>query len=253
MVLQKDSDLKLLNTLEEKQRILREMGLDYLIVHPFTKTFSRQTALEFVRDILVNKLQAKKVVIGYDHRFGRNRNANIKDLINFGNTFDFEVQEIPAQEVDEVSVSSTKIRNALLNGDVRTANSYLGYAYMLSGMVVQGKGLGRDIGFPTANIRVEEPYKLIPQNGVYIVNCSYQGGSAKGMMNIGYNPTVNGANKTLEVHLFNVNRDLYNQKLEVRFLKKIRDEQKFESVQFLTQQLKIDQEQALEFLKNENR
>ena len=143
MVLQKDSNIKLLNTLEEKQVILEKIGLDYLIVHPFTKKFSRLSATEFVRDILVNELKAKKVVIGYDHRFGRNRNANINDLMAFGSTLDFEVEEIPAQIIDDVSVSSTKIRKALEEGDVKTANSYLGYQYMLSGTIKKGKGLGK--------------------------------------------------------------------------------------------------------------
>ncbi|UOY08396.1 bifunctional riboflavin kinase/FAD synthetase [Muricauda sp. SCSIO 64092] len=251
MVLQKDSEIKLLNTLAEKQQILREMGLDFLIVHPFTKAFSRLTALEFVRDLLVNKLKVKSVVIGYDHRFGRNRNANIKDLIGFGNTFDFKVEEIPAQEIDEVSVSSTKIRNALLNGDIETANAYLGYKYMLSGKVVRGKGLGKDLGFPTANLKIEEAYKLIPQNGAYIITCEFGNTITQGMMNIGYNPTVDGKNKNIEVHLFNVDQDLYNKDLQIRLIKKIRDEQKFDSLQSLSDQLRTDKENALEFLKNE--
>jgi riboflavin kinase/FMN adenylyltransferase len=252
MVLQKDSEIKLLNTLAEKQQIMSEMGVDYLIVHPFTKDFSRLTALEFVRDLLVHKLRVKSVVIGYDHRFGRNRNASIHELIGFGNTFDFKVEEIPAQEIDDVSVSSTKIRNALLSGDIQTANSYLGYDYMVSGKVIKGKGLGKDIGFPTANIQIEEPYKLIPQNGVYIVSCQFEGRSAHGMMNIGYNPTVDGTTKSLEVHLLDIDENLYNKNLQVHFLKKIRDEQKFDSLKSLTYQLKKDKISALEFLKNEN-
>ena len=165
MVLQKDTDIKLLNTLEEKKGILETMGLDYLIVHSFTIDFSRLTALEFVRDILVNQLKVKKIIIGYDHRFGRNRNADINDLINYGNTFGFEVAEIPVQEIDAVSVSSTKIRKALLDGAIEAANSYLGYEFMLTGTVKKGKGLGRKIGFPTANITIDEDYKLIPSNG----------------------------------------------------------------------------------------
>jgi len=253
MVLQKDSEIKLLNTLAEKEQILSELGVDHLIVHPFTKEFSRLTALEFVRDLLVHQLKVKSVVIGYDHRFGRNRNASIQELIGFGNTFDFKVEEIPAQEIDEVSVSSTKIRNALLSGDITTANAYLGYGYMLSGKVVKGKGLGKDIGFPTANLHIEEPYKLIPQNGVYIVTCEYEGRSSHGMMNIGYNPTVNGTTKSIEVHLLDVNEDLYDKDLQVRFLKKIRDEQKFDSLESLSDQLKNDKKSALEFLKNEAR
>jgi riboflavin kinase/FMN adenylyltransferase len=253
MVLQKDSEIKLLNTLAEKEQILSELGVDHLIVHPFTKEFSRLTALEFVRDLLVHQLKVKSVVIGYDHRFGRNRNASIQELIGFGNTFDFKVEEIPAQEIDEVSVSSTKIRNALLSGDIQTANAYLGYRYMLSGKVVKGKGLGKNIGFPTANLHIEEPYKLIPQNGVYIVTCEYEGRSSHGMMNIGYNPTVDGTTKSIEVHLLDVNEDLYDKDLQVRFLKKIRDEQKFDSLESLSDQLKNDKKRALEFLRNEAR
>ena len=251
MVLQKDADLKLLNTLSEKQQILADMGLDYLIVHPFTQEFSRLSALEFVRDMLVNKLKVKSVVIGYDHRFGRNRNASIQEMIGFGNTFDFKVEEIPAQEIDEVSVSSTKIRNALLNGDVQTANAYLGYEYLLNGNVIKGKGLGKDLGFPTANIEIDSPYKLVPQNGVYIVNCEISGLSAPGMMNIGLNPTVGGFSKSIEVNLFNVDQDLYRKQIRVRFLKKIRDEQKFESLGALSDQLYLDKKIALEFLQNE--
>ncbi|TFG74095.1 MAG: riboflavin biosynthesis protein RibF, partial [Flavobacteriales bacterium] len=169
MVLQKDADIKLLNTIAEKTKILEQMGLDYLIIHPFTKEFSRLSATAFVRDILVNRLKTKKIVIGYDHRFGRNRNANINDLITFGNTFDFEVEQISAQEIDEVSVSSTKIRKALEEGDIHVANKFLGYLYMLTGTIKKGKGLGRQLGFPTANLALGVSYKLIPKNGAYVV------------------------------------------------------------------------------------
>lgn len=251
MVLQKDSNIKLLNTLKEKQRILEAMGLDFLVVHPFSKEFSRLTAIAFVRDVLVNQMKIKSVVIGYDHRFGRNRNANIQDLIAFGNTYDFSVEEIPVQEIDDVSVSSTKIRNALLNGAIQTANSYLGYNYLLTGKVIKGKGLGKDMGFPTANILVEDQYKLIPQNGVYIVNCGVGTNMHQGMMNIGYNPTVNGTKKSIEVHLFGVDMDLYHKEVQIHFLKKIRDEKKFDSITSLKEQLKSDQRVALEFLKHE--
>lgn len=250
MVLQKDANIKLLNTLEEKQYILKQSGLDYLIIHPFTQKFSRLTALEFVRDVLANQLKAKNVVIGYDHRFGRNRNANIKDLIGFGETFDFEVEEIPAQEIDDVSVSSTKIRKALEAGDIETANSYLGYEYLLTGTIIKGKGIGRQMGFPTANLHIAENYKLIPQNGVYIVKSTLNNKPVYGMMNIGFNPTVNGNEKSIEVHFFDVERDLYHQKIQLHLLKKIRDEQKFSSLEALTSQLKEDQETSLKYLKN---
>ncbi len=250
MVLQKDSNIKLLNTLEEKQQILAEMGLDYLIVHPFTKSFSRLTALEFVRDILVNQLKVKSVVIGYDHRFGRNRNANIKDLVGFGAIYDFNVEEIPAQEVEDVSVSSTKIRTALLNGDIATANAYLGYPYLLSGTVVKGKGLGKDLGFPTANLAIDKPYKLIPKNGVYLVNCKMGEKTINGMMNIGHNPTVAGKEQSIETHFFGWDTPLYGKTLQLRLLKKLREEHKFPSVELLVEQLKKDQENAFEFFSN---
>ncbi|TKD66497.1 bifunctional riboflavin kinase/FAD synthetase [Flavobacterium sp. ASW18X] len=250
MVLQKDANIKLLNTLEEKQYILKQSGLNYLIIHPFTQKFSRLTALEFVRDVLVNQLKAKNVVIGYDHRFGRNRNANIKDLIGFGEIYDFDVEEIPVQEIEDVSVSSTKIRKALEEGDIETANSYLGYAYLLTGTIVKGKGIGRQIGYPTANIHIAETYKLIPQNGVYIIKSTINNKTVYGMMNIGFNPTVDGNEKSIEVHFFDVEGDLYGQKIQLHLLKKIRNEQKFDSLEALTSQLKEDQETSLMYLKN---
>lgn len=251
MVLQKDAGIKLLNTVEEKKKILQEMGLDYLVIHPFTKEFSRLSALEFVRDVLVNQLKVKNIVIGYDHRFGRNRNASIQDLVAFGNDFEFLVEEIPAQEIDDISVSSTKIRKALEQGEIQTANSYLGYRYVLNGTIIRGKGLGKDLGFPTANINIEEEYKLIPQNGVYIVSCEIEGQVLSGMMNIGMNPTVNGVSRSIEVHLFDIDKDLYGKRIQVRFLKKIRVEQKFESLLELSKQLEKDKQFALEFLENE--
>lgn len=248
MVLQKDTDIKLLNTLDEKIGILNSLGLDYLIVHPFTKDFSRLSATEFVRDILVNGLRSKKVVIGYDHRFGRNRNANIQDLIAFGSTLDFEVEEIPAQEIDEVSVSSTKIRNALLEGDIATANTYLNYPYMLSGTIKKGKGLGKQFGFPTANLHIAEPYKLVPKNGVYVVKSILDESVHHGMMNIGFNPTVSGTKKSIEVNFFGFKGNLYDKKIRVDILHRIRDEHKFNSVEELKEQLQKDKEKSLELI-----
>ena len=255
MVLQKDNDLKLLNTIGEKVKILDELGLDYLIIHPFTKEFSRLSATEFVRDILVNSLKTKKIIIGYDHRFGRNRDANIKDLNAFGNALDFEVEEIPAQEIDDVSVSSTKIRKALKEGQMEIANKYLGYYYMLTGTVKKGKGLGRQIYFPTANLHIEESYKLIPKNGVYVVQSKIDGTIVFGMMNIGYNPTVSGTEnlsagrrESIEIHFFDFDKDLYDQKLQIDILARIRDEHKFESVEALKNQLTKDKETSLAIL-----
>lgn len=244
MVLQKDSTIKLLNTIEEKTDILRDMGLDALVVHPFTREFSRMSATEFVRGVLVEKLRAKKVIIGYDHRFGRNRNANINDLRNFGALFDFQVDEIPAQEIDAVSVSSTKIRKALEAGDLETATTYLGYPYILSGHVEKGKGLGRDLGFPTANLNIAADYKLIPAAGVYAVRSRIGGQLYFGMMNIGTNPTVDGSRQHIEVHFFDFNQDLYGKELQVELLHRLRDERKFDSLEALKAQLGQDQRMA---------
>lgn len=245
MVLQKDADIKLLNTMEEKQQILEELGLNYLIVHPFTRAFSRLSAREFVRDILVNQLKVKKIVIGYDHRFGRNRNANINDLIAFGNVLDFEVEEIPAQEVDDISVSSTKIRKALADGDIHTANAYLGYEYLLTGIVNKGKGLGRQLDFPTANLHIPETYKLIPKNGVYVVKSRLEKKMVYGMMNIGFNPTVNGTEKSVEIHFFNFSGDLYGKRIQVAITDRIRDEHKFDSLEELKKQLEEDKRTSM--------
>lgn len=245
MVLQQDNGIKLINTLDEKTAILEELGLDQLIIHPFTKEFSRLTALEYVRDLLVEKLNAKKIIIGYDHRFGRNRTATINDLKEFGDTFNFEVEEITAEEINEISVSSTKIRKALEEGLIETANLYLGYNFMLTGIVTRGKGLGRQIQFPTANIHIEETYKLIPKKGVYTVESIINNEIVYGMMNIGMNPTVNGTKKTIEVHFFDFNEDLYGKKIQVTLLKRQRDEKRFESVEVLKEQLYRDKDNAL--------
>ena len=245
MVLQKDSDIKLLNTIAEKTRILENLGLDILVIHPFTKDFSRLTATEFVRDILVNTLKAKKIIIGYDHRFGRNRTANITDLRAFGNALDFEVEEISAMEVDSVSVSSTKIRKALEVGDIVTANTFLGYDYMLTGTVKKGKGLGRNLGFPTANLHIDAPYKLVPKNGVYVVHAEIDGQKVFGMMNIGYNPTVDGKHHSIEIHFFDFAKDLYDSQLQVNCFARLRDEHKFDSVDALKSQLRKDKKTAL--------
>lgn len=248
MVLQKDVSIQLLNTIDEKIKILEEIGIDYLIVHPFTKKFSRLSATQFVRDILVNELKTKKIIIGYDHRFGRNRNANIKDLMAFGNTLEFEVEEISAQEIDDVSVSSTKIRRALEEGDIQTANLYLGYKYMLTGTVVRGKGLGRRLSFPTANLSIPEEYKLIPKNGVYVVSSVMDNETIFGMMNIGFNPTVEGKSKSIEINFFDFDQDLYGKKIQIDIIDRIRDEQKFDSVDALKVQLKKDRETSLSIL-----
>jgi riboflavin kinase/FMN adenylyltransferase len=240
MVLQKESDIKLLNTIEERIQLLEKAGLQNLIVHPFDQAFSRLTANEFVKNILVDIFNVKKIIIGHDHRFGRNRTANIEDLIRFGQEYDFQVEQISAQEIDAVSISSTKIRNALLEGKIELANEYLGYNYFFSGVVIHGKKRGRTIGFPTANLKIEESYKLIPGKGVYAVKCKIGTQNVNGMLNIGTNPTVEGEGISIEVHLFNFDEDLYGQKITLELIKRIRDEQKFASVDDLKMQLSKD-------------
>ena len=250
MVLQKDKTILLLNTLDEKSTLLEKMGLDYLIIHPFSREFSRLSALDFVRDVLVNKLNTSKLIIGYDHHFGKNREGNIHQLREYCLLYDFEIEEIPAQDIDDVSVSSTKIRIALKKGDLKTANKYLGYNYMLSGDVVSGKRLGGKIGFPTANIKIKEPYKLIPSMGVYVIRTHINNVLFHGIMNIGFNPTVLGKQQTIEAHLFEFNGDLYGKRITVEFLYFLREEQKFKSIKELIAQLNIDKENAISFLSN---
>ena len=248
MVLQEHSDIKLLNTIDEKIDLLEKIGIENLVIHPFDEAFSRLTAEEFVSNILVDRFHIQKIIIGHDHRFGRNRTANIDDLIAYGKEYGFEVEQISVQEINDISVSSTKIRNALLEGDMALANDYLGYNYFLTGNIVKGKQLGRTIGFPTANLKIEENYKLIPQNGVYIVKSIIDGQSVFGMMNIGFNPTVDGQKQSIEIHYFDFNADLYNQKISVSILERIRSEQKFESVDLLKEQLEKDKKTALSYL-----
>jgi riboflavin kinase/FMN adenylyltransferase len=245
MVLQENSEVKLLNTLKEKSDLLEEIGIDNLIVHPFDKEFSRLTAEEFVKTILVDQLNIQKIIIGYDHRFGRNRTADINDLITFGKEYGFDVEQISAQEINENAVSSTKIRNAILDGNIQLANDYLGYNYCFSGEVVKGKQLGRTIGFPTANIHILEDYKLIPKNGVYVVKCYHNNSSYFGMMNIGNRPTVNGESQTIEVNLFDFDKEIYTENLTVEILKFVRNEQKFGSLDALKEQIKKDKKTAL--------
>ena len=250
MVLQKDNKILLLNTIKEKSSLLEKMGLDYLIIHPFSKEFSRLTALDFVRDILVNKLNTSRLIIGYDHHFGKNREGNIHQLKEYSLLYDFKVEEIPAQDIDDVSVSSTKIRTALKEGNLKTANNYLGYHYMLNGTVVSGKKLGGTIGFPTANLEIKEPYKLIPKTGVYIIKTHINTVLYTGIMNIGFNPTVLGKHQTIEAHLFDFNEDLYGKEIMIEFIYFLREEHKFKSIEELVVQLNIDKENAISYLSN---
>ena len=248
MVLQKESNIKLIHTIEERKTILQKCGIKNLIVHPFSKDFSRLSAVEFVRDVLVNKLNIAHIIIGYDHRFGRNRTANIEDLKEFGELYNFTVEEISAQDINDVSVSSTKIRNALSMGNITIANSYLGKCFEINGTVKKGKSIGRTINYPTANIHITDTYKLIPKNGVYVAKATIKGTSYFGMMNIGYNPTVNSEDHSIEIHLFNFNQDIYNEKIKVELLNYVREEQKFDSLDSLKHQLALDKAYALNYI-----
>lgn len=250
MVLQKESGLKLINTIKERTEILEGTGIDHLVVHPFTQQFSRLTAQEFVRDILVNRLKAKKVIIGYDHRFGRNRTADINTLKKFGEEYGFDVEEITKQEVDQVAVSSTKIRNALLDGRVEQANNYLQTPFSLEGTVVKGRGLGKEFNYPTANLSIKEDYKLIPKNGVYVVRSFINGKRYFGMMNIGTNPTVGGEEQTIETYFFNLDKDLYGQELHLEMLVRIRDEKKFNSIEALKIAMRQDEAFSRQYIKD---
>ncbi|CAM1334190.1 bifunctional riboflavin kinase/FAD synthetase [Tenacibaculum aestuariivivum] len=249
MVLQKDVSIKLINTIDERAKHLEKLGLDYLIIHPFSKSFSRLTALDFVQTILVKQFDTSKLIIGYDHHFGKNREGNIEQLTEYSHLYDFTVEEIPAQDIDEVSVSSTKIRKALNIGHLKTANDYLGYYFSITGKVVKGRRLGTKIGFPTANINVLESYKLIPKTGVYVIKSIIKNITVFGMMNIGNRPTINGNYQTIEVHFFDFKANLYNENLTIDLLYFLRDEQKFNSVNDLVIQLKKDKEITLNYLK----
>lgn len=250
MVLNQNEPIFLLNTIEEKSKLLEEIGVQHLVIQEFTKDFSELTAEEFVEQVLVKHFNIRKIIIGYDHRFGNNRSADIFDLIHLGNKYRFDVEQITAQEIDEVSISSTKIRKALLEGNVKVANEYLGSNYSLTGPVVKGKQLGRMIGFPTANISLAENYKLIPKKGAYVVKTLISDKEVWGMMNIGNNPTVNDAHiLNIEVHLLDFSEDIYGEKITVELIDFLREEEKFNSLDELIAQLNKDREQTKNIVK----
>lgn len=249
MVLNDDSSIRLLNTIDERIELLKESGIDLLIIQEFTASFAAQSSLSFVKDILVKKLNISKLFIGYDHHFGKNREGNFEQLIELGNSYNFKVEKIAQKDIADIAVSSTKIRTSLEEGTVEKANSYLGYAYKLSGVVVKGQNLGEKIGFPTANLQIKEAYKLIPKNGVYLVRSYIQNVLYFGMMNIGYRPTVEGEFKTIEIHLFDLDINLYNKNLHIELLSFMREEQKFKSVEGLIKQLHRDKENSLILIK----
>ncbi len=251
MVLAPESELRLLTTMDEKRSLLAEEGLDHLIIQPFTKEFASMEPHEYVRKVLVEGVGMDYLVIGYDHHFGKGRQGDLSTLQRLAPEYGFEVEEIPAHLIDDVDVSSTKIRDALYEGDVRTAARYLGQPYSLTGEVVRGDGKGHQLGYPTANLRIPESYKLIPANGVYAVEVLMGEEMYGGMLNIGYTPTLHERDEaTIEVHIFGVEEELYGERLTLRFLDRIRDEYDFDSVGALRDRLERDQEEVMEVLKS---
>ena len=243
MILQpEDESLKLITTIAEKAELMEELGVDHLIITPFSRDFSNQTAESYIRDVLVNKIGTKKIVIGYDHRFGKDRQGGLEDLQRLGPVYGFDVVEIPEQDINEVAISSTRIRNALLNGEIELANSFLGYPFFITGTVVRGDQIGRQLGYPTANIVVEEKYKLIPADGIFAVTVTVAGNQYKGMAYIGSRPTVNGLTRNIEVNIFDFDQDIYNQAIRMEFLHYVRGDIKFASLDELKVQLAKDKE-----------
>lgn len=237
-------DLKLLTTLDEKIELIDQAGVDYLVVIPFTRSFSQLSSGEYIRQILIEKIGTRKLVIGYDHRFGRDREGGFDYIQAHQSEYGFEVEEIPRQDVQAVGVSSSKIRAALNEGNIQTANRFLGRPYSLTGTIVKGRQLGRTIGFPTANMQVDDANKLIPANGVYAVEVDYGGQLLGGMLNIGFRPTVAGTNQTIETYIFDFDKDIYGEHLTLRFRDFLRPEQKFDGLPALVAQLKQDEDAA---------
>lgn len=251
-VLHIESNVQLLNSNSEKIKLLEQKGIDNLIIQDFDTTFSNQTGEEFVKNILVDQLNIQKIIIGYDHKFGKNRSSDIHDLIYFGKKYHFDVEQISAQEIDAIAVSSTKTRKAILEGNLTLANQYLGYDFHFTGKVVAGKQLGRTIGFPTANIELESNQKILPKKGVYIVVGYWNNKHVHGIMNIGVKPTLNEKNITIEVHFLNTNEDLYDKEIKISVLKFIRNELKFDGLESLKNQIEKDKTEAINyFSKNE--
>lgn len=249
VVLGKDiSNLKMLNTQEEKLLLLEKAGIQNVIVHPFTKSFSELASTDFILKYLTEKIGVKKLVIGYNHHFGKDREGSFEHLQKMAIQYNFEVEEIPAQDLDDIEISSTKIRNALLAGNVALAAKFLGYNYFMSGIVVEGKKLGRKLGYPTANIEISDSLKLIPADGIYVVKIETDNKIYGGMMSIGMNPTFGGEKKTIEVNIFDFEKDIYGKKITVNFIGKIRNEEKFSSLDELKLKLDSDKKISLKIL-----
>ncbi|MEN8794399.1 MAG: bifunctional riboflavin kinase/FAD synthetase [Flavobacteriales bacterium] len=244
-----NNNLKLINTLDEKINRLESSGIDHLIIYPFTKDFSRISALEYVRDFLVKEIKVSTLIIGYDHQFGRNREGNFEYLKELSELYGFDVKEISAQDINDINVSSTKIRKAIELGDIPLANEYLGYTFPLIGKVIEGKKLGNTIGFPTANLLIEDKTKIIPKPGAYVVYVEVYGNRYKAMLNIGKNPTIDESEQEkIEVNLFDFDGNLYQKTIKVEFIERLRDEVKFDSLDALKNQLRLDKANSLKIL-----
>jgi riboflavin kinase/FMN adenylyltransferase len=243
-----DQNLKMINTMAEKAELLEQLGVDHLIITPFSRDFSNQTAEEYIRDILVKKIGIKKIVIGYDHRFGKDRQGGLAELQQLAPVYGFEVIEIPEQDIHDVAVSSTRIRQALLNDEIELANEFLGYPFFITGKVKRGDQIGRTIGYPTANILIEETYKLIPADGIFAVMVELSGQKYKGMGYIGQRPTINGMTRNIEVNIFDFDQDIYTQPIRMEFLHFVRGDIKFTSLDDLKLQLEKDKETVMGLL-----
>jgi riboflavin kinase/FMN adenylyltransferase len=242
-----NQDLKMINTIAEKAKMLEELGVDHLIITPFTRDFSNQTAEAYIEDVLVGKIGIKHLIVGYDHRFGKDRKGGMAELIALSEPLGYTVEEIAEQDINDVAVSSTKIRKALLSGDVGLAAKFLGYHFSLHGPVIKGDKIGRTIGFPTANIFIEENYKLIPSDGIYAVKVAMNGNTYKGMAYIGQRPTINGMTRNIEVNIFDFNQEIYGQYVTMYFMEFLRHDVKFTGLEALKDQLKKDKEDTIAY------
>ncbi len=241
-------DLKLLSTWDEKQELLAATGIDYLVKIPFTKEFSELSSDSFIQQVLVNAIGTRILVIGYDHRFGKNREGSFEYLRENALNYGFGVEEIPRLDVEHVGVSSSKIRQALLEGNVAKANEFLGYEYTLTGAVVKGDRIGTSLGYPTANLQVHDLLKLVPSDGIYAVHVEHAGTTYGGMLYIGNRPTLSSSPKTIEVNIFNFDKLIYGHSLKVSFIEQLRHDQRFSSLDELKKQLDVDRQKATEIL-----
>ena len=242
MVLQPDISMRLIQTIQEREKALQKTGLDYLVIHPFSTEFSRLSADDYVKQILVEQLNVRKVVVGYDHRFGRNRTASLEDMYHYAEIHEFEVIEINAEKIESTAVSSTKIRKAIDEGNIELANTYLGHSFTIEGMVIDGDKRGRELSYPTANIDLQNQHKIVPKQGVYLVKSKLKGRVVYGMMNIGTKPTFDTTMPSIEVHFLDWNGNLYGQAVQVELLKWVREERKFNTVEELQTQIQADEQ-----------